>query len=111
MRRPLPPPEAKPRQRVFHAALARAASAVSSVLSGSLPPEEFRVCDRMRDVSRSFPGISKFPSQARPGLADVCRDCHAACGHANSAAHLGTGGALEVVTLSMVQRLCAVLTS
>src|SRR5207249_9708896 len=111
MRRPLPPPEAKPRQRVFHAALARAASAVSSVLSGSLPPEEFRVCDRMRDVSRSFLGISKFPSQARPGLADVCRDCHAACGQANSATPLGTGAALEGAPLPEAQRPSAENTS
>src|SRR5207249_8684110 len=111
MRRPLPPPKAKPRRRAFHAALARAASAVSSVLSGSLPPEEFRVCDRMRDVSRSFPSISKFPSQARPGLADVCRDCHAACGQANSATPLGTGGALEGVPLPEAQRPSAENTS
>src|SRR5438067_13064955 len=111
MRRPLPPPEAKPRRRVFHAALVRAASAVSSVLSGSLPPEEFRVCDRMRDVSRSFPGISKFPAQARAGLADVCRDCHAACGQANSATPLGTGAGLEGAPLVEAQRPSAKNTS
>src|SRR5438309_2858798 len=104
MRRPLPPPEAKPRQRVFHAALVRAASAVSPVLLRSLPPEEFQVCDRMRGVSRSLSGISKFPSPTRPDLAGVHRDCHAACGQANSATLLETGAALEGALLPAAQR-------
>src|SRR5438034_1180301 len=65
----------------------------------------------MHDVSRSFPGISKFPSQARPGLADVCRDCHAACGQANSATPLGTGAALEGAPLPEAQRPSAENTS
>src|SRR6266404_9510010 len=104
MRWPLPPPGAKPRRRVFPAVLARAVSAASSVLSGSLPPEELRVCDRMRDVSRSLPGISKSPSPTRPDLAGVHRDCHAAYGQANSATPLGTGAGLEGALLPEAQR-------
>src|SRR5260370_15280365 len=95
MRRALGPPGANPGRRVFHAPLARVASAVSSVLLGSLPSEEFRVRDRMRDVSRFLSGISKFPSPTRPGLAGDHWDCHAACGQANPATPLETGAALE----------------
>src|SRR6266436_1157390 len=111
MRRPLPPPGAKLRRRVFRATLARVASAVSSVLSTSLPPEEFRVFDRMRDVFRSLPGISKFPPQTRRGPAGVCRDCHAACGRANSATPLETGAGLEGALQPEAQRPSAESTS
>src|SRR6266581_8769232 len=95
MRRPLQSPGAKPRRRVFPGALGRAASAGSWVLSRSLLPEELQVCDQMRDVSRSLSGISKFPSPTRPILAGVHRDCHAACGQANSSPLLETGAVLE----------------
>src|SRR5438067_12152723 len=104
MPRPLPPPGAKPRRRVFHAALARAASAGSSILSGSPTPGELRVCDQMRDVFRSLPGISIFPPQTLPNPAAVYRDCHAACGRVNPATALETGEGLEGAILSKGQR-------
>src|SRR5438067_13372926 len=104
MRRPRPPPGAKPRRRVFPATLARAASAVSSILSRSLSPGELRVCDRMRDVFRSLPGISKFPPQTLPNSAAVYRDCHAACGRVTPATALETGEGLEGALLPKGQR-------
>src|SRR6266404_5474001 len=103
MPRPRPPRGAKPRQRAFHATPGRAASAGSSVLSRSLLPEELQVCDQMRDVSRSLSGISKFLSPARPSLAGVHRDYHAACGQANSSPLLEAGAALEGARLPEAQ--------
>src|SRR5260370_39865197 len=65
----------------------------------------------MRDVSRSLSGISKFPSQTRPGLAGDHWDCHAACGPANSATPLETGAALEGALLPEARRPSAENTS
>src|SRR5260370_20013423 len=111
MRRAVPTPPQLRRTQLYRPRLGRAASTASSVLLGSLPPEELRVCDRMRDASRSLSGISKFPSPTRSGLACVHRDCHAACGPANSATVLETGAALEGALLPEARRPSAENTS
>src|SRR5260370_5065574 len=111
MQRAAPSPPQLRRTQLYRPRLGRAASMIFSILLHSSLPEELRVCDRMRDVSRSLSGISKSPSPTRPGLAGVHRDCHAACGQANSATPLETGAALEGALLPEAQRPSAENTS
>src|SRR6266487_3948952 len=111
MRPAVPSPPQQRRTQLYRPRLGRAASMIFSIFLESSLPEEFRVCDRMRHVSRSLSGISKFPFPTRPDLAGVHRDCHAACGPASSATVLETGAALEGALLPEAQRRSAENTS